>query len=46
MGWFREVHEERVPDLDAMSLRTHRLLGRVATVKSSRGLSEALKLRT
>ena len=22
VGWFREYHEERVPDLDASSLRT------------------------
>lgn len=32
VGWFREHCHGRVPDLDAMSLRTHRLLSKRATV--------------
>jgi len=44
VGWFRESFERRVPDLDAMSLRTCRLLGKEATVVSCRGMAEALSL--
>ena len=42
VGWFREAHAARVPDLDATSLRTLRQLDRRATVDSCRGLAEVL----
>ena len=41
VGWFREYREVRVPDLDAMSLRTHQLLSKTATSDACAGRAKA-----